>query len=98
MNVQRGEIVIVDFPYSDQTASKIRPALIVQAVLWNPLRVPQIFQRGIGLQRIISVGFRLLLGDSQLNVTLRMLFGFPIFYRAPLNPTYKLITYYDWMN
>ena len=35
MNVQRGEIVIVDFPYSDQTASKIRSALIVQADLWN---------------------------------------------------------------
>ena len=35
MNVRRGEIVIVDFPYSDQTASKIRPALVVQADLWN---------------------------------------------------------------
>lgn len=35
MNVQRGEIVIVDFPYSDQTASKIRPALVVQGNLWN---------------------------------------------------------------
>ena len=35
MNVRRGEIVIVDFPYSDQTASKIRPALVVQANLWN---------------------------------------------------------------
>ena len=35
MSVQRGEIVIVDFPYSDQTASKIRPALVVQADLWN---------------------------------------------------------------
>ena len=35
MNVRRGEVVIVDFPYSDQTASKIRPALIVQADLWN---------------------------------------------------------------
>ena len=35
MNVQRGEIVIVDFPYSNQTVSKIRPALVVQANLWN---------------------------------------------------------------
>ena len=35
MSVRRGEIVIVDFPYSDQTESKIRPALIVQANLWN---------------------------------------------------------------
>ena len=35
MNVRRGEIVIVDFPYSNQTTSKIRPALVVQANLWN---------------------------------------------------------------
>jgi mRNA interferase MazF len=35
MNVRRGEVVIVDFPYSDQIASKIRPALVVQANLWN---------------------------------------------------------------
>ena len=35
MNIRRGEIVIVDFPYSDQTASKIRPAFVVQADLWN---------------------------------------------------------------
>jgi mRNA interferase MazF len=35
VNVRRGEIVIVDFPYSDQTASKILPALVVQANLWN---------------------------------------------------------------
>ena len=37
MNVRRGEIVIVDFPYSDQIGSKIRPALVVQADLWNRL-------------------------------------------------------------
>lgn len=35
MNVRRGEIVLVDFPYSDQTGSKVRPALVVQADTWN---------------------------------------------------------------
>ena len=29
MNIQRGEIVIVDFSYSNQAASKICPALVV---------------------------------------------------------------------
>jgi len=35
MNVHRGDIVLVDFPYSDQTGSKVRPALVVQADVWN---------------------------------------------------------------
>ena len=35
MNVQRGDIIIVDYPYSDQIRSKIRPALVVQSDLWN---------------------------------------------------------------
>jgi len=35
MIVQRGEIVLVDFPYSDQTGSKVRPALVVQSDAWN---------------------------------------------------------------
>ena len=35
MNVERGDIVIVDFPYSDHTGSKIRPALVVQSDVWN---------------------------------------------------------------
>ena len=35
MNVRRGEVVLVDFPYSDQTGSKVRPALVVQADTWN---------------------------------------------------------------
>jgi len=33
MNVQRGDIVLVDFPYSDQTGHKVRPA--VQSDVWN---------------------------------------------------------------
>ena len=35
MSVRRGEIVIVDYPYSDQTGRKVRPALVVQADTWN---------------------------------------------------------------
>ncbi len=35
MNVHRGDIVLVDFPYSDHTDSKVRPALVVQADVWN---------------------------------------------------------------
>jgi len=35
MNVRRGDIVLVDFPYSDQTGSKVRPALVVQSDGWN---------------------------------------------------------------
>ena len=35
MNVRRGDIVLVDFPYSDHTGSKVRPALVGQADVWN---------------------------------------------------------------
>ena len=35
MNLRRGNIVIVDYPYSDQIRSKIRPALVVQSDIWN---------------------------------------------------------------
>ena len=35
MKVRRGEVVLVDFPYSDHTGSKVRPALVVQAEAWN---------------------------------------------------------------
>ena len=35
MNIRRGDIVLVDFPYSDQTGRKVRPALVVQADVWN---------------------------------------------------------------
>jgi mRNA interferase MazF len=35
MSVQRGDIVLVEFPYSDHTGRKVRPALVVQADLWN---------------------------------------------------------------
>ena len=35
MRVKRGDIVLVDFPYSNHTGSKIRPALVVQSDIWN---------------------------------------------------------------
>lgn len=31
MKVSRGEIVLVDYPFSDHTGSKVRPALVVQS-------------------------------------------------------------------
>jgi mRNA interferase MazF len=35
--MKRGEVVLVDFPYSDRTGSKLRPALVVQADSLNNL-------------------------------------------------------------
>jgi mRNA interferase MazF len=35
MNVHRGDVVLIDFPYSDQTGSKVRPGLVVQSDVWN---------------------------------------------------------------
>jgi mRNA interferase MazF len=37
MSVHRGEVVRVDWPYSDRTGSKVRPALVVQADTLNGL-------------------------------------------------------------
>jgi mRNA interferase MazF len=31
MTVSRGDVVLVDYPFTDRTGSKVRPALIVQA-------------------------------------------------------------------
>ena len=35
--MNRGEIVLVDWPYSDLTGSKLRPAVVVQADYLNGL-------------------------------------------------------------
>jgi len=35
MKVRRGDIVLVDYPFSDRTGSKIRPALVVQTDFLN---------------------------------------------------------------
>ncbi len=32
---RRGNVVLVDFPYSDQTGRKVRPSLVVQSDEWN---------------------------------------------------------------
>ena len=31
MKVRRGDVVLVDYPFSDRTGSKVRPCLVVQA-------------------------------------------------------------------
>ena len=35
MKIRRGDVVLIDFPYSNHTGSKIRPALVVQSDEWN---------------------------------------------------------------
>jgi mRNA interferase MazF len=35
MTISRGDIVLVDYPFSDRTGSKVRPALVVQADTLN---------------------------------------------------------------
>lgn len=42
MIVSRGDVVLVDFPYSDGTGSKVRPALVVQADSLNQRRADTI--------------------------------------------------------
>src|SRR5262245_43073125 len=37
MSVRRGEVVRVDWPYSDRTGSKVRPAVVVQDDAYNGL-------------------------------------------------------------
>ena len=33
MNVQRGDIVLLDYPYPSGGATKVRPALVVQTIM-----------------------------------------------------------------
>lgn len=35
MNIQRGDVVLVDYPFSDRSGSKVRPALVVLANRYN---------------------------------------------------------------
>ncbi len=55
MKVQRGDIVLVDFPYSNHTESKTRPALVVQANPWNQ-RLDATILAGITSSRHRRVG------------------------------------------
>ena len=36
--MKRGDVVIIDFPYSDRNGSKVRPSLVVQSDTLNPIR------------------------------------------------------------
>src|ERR1022692_739826 len=52
MNVKRGDIVLVDFPFLVGTASKVRPALVVQNDLDNTrLRTTMVAQITGNVQR-----------------------------------------------
>lgn len=35
MKYERGDVLLVDYPFADQSGSKVRPALVVQANVWN---------------------------------------------------------------
>ena len=35
MNVLRGDVVLVDYPYTDRTGSKVRPCIVIQNVSDN---------------------------------------------------------------
>jgi mRNA interferase MazF len=36
--MMRGDVVIIDFPYSDRTGTKVRPSLVVQSDTLNAIR------------------------------------------------------------
>ena len=36
--MKRGDVVIIDFPYSDRTGSNVRPSLVVQSDMLNSIR------------------------------------------------------------
>ena len=55
MKVQRGEVILVDFPYSNHTESKTRPALVIQANQWNQ-RLDATILAGITSSRHRRVG------------------------------------------
>ena len=37
MNVRRGDVILIDYPFSDASGSKVRPALVVQGDRRNSL-------------------------------------------------------------
>ena len=63
MKVSRGEIVLVDYPFSDGTGSKIRPALVVQTDRLNQriddtilAAISRSTHRASGTQLFIDIG------------------------------------------
>jgi mRNA interferase MazF len=59
MSFRRGEVVRVDWPYSDRTGSKVRPALVVQADTLNGLIADTVLvlisrtQRAVGMTEVL---------------------------------------------
>jgi mRNA interferase MazF len=59
MKVTRGEVVRVDWPFSDRTGSKVRPALVVQADILNGRIADTILvlisrtQRAVGITEVL---------------------------------------------
>jgi mRNA interferase MazF len=35
MSYERGDVVLVDYPFAEGMGSKVRPALVIQADVWN---------------------------------------------------------------
>ena len=62
MKVQRGDVVMVDFPYSDRTGSKVRPAVVLQSDRWNNAL------EDIILAPVTSSGKRRVNADTQLLI------------------------------
>jgi mRNA interferase MazF len=59
MSARRGEVVRVDWPYSDRTGSKVRPALVVQDDALNSLIADTVLvlisrtQRAVGMTEVM---------------------------------------------
>src|SRR5579872_1121968 len=59
MTVRRGDVVRIDWPYSDRTGSKLRPALVVQTDALNGLIADTILvlisrtQRALGATEVL---------------------------------------------
>jgi mRNA interferase MazF len=59
MSVRRGEVVRVDWPYSDRTGSKVRPAVVVQDDSLNALIADTVLvlvsrtQRALGATEVL---------------------------------------------
>lgn len=59
MTVRRGEVVRVDWPYSDRTGSKVRPAVVVQADQLNGLIADTVLvlvsrtRRAVGMTEVL---------------------------------------------
>jgi mRNA-degrading endonuclease toxin of MazEF toxin-antitoxin module len=54
MSYQRGQVVMVDWLYSDRTGSKVRPAVVVQADFLNGLIADTVLVSITGTSRAAS--------------------------------------------